>query len=103
MSTIIPIGSIIASFVYEKSNNLKGYKEMDDMTIKEVIKNEGYLGHEVFSKNEKYIFISYWKDIKSIQKWKNNKLHIEAKKMGNTWYKSYKIQISELQNNYNLD
>jgi heme-degrading monooxygenase HmoA len=103
MSTIIPKGSIIASFVYEKSNNLKGYKEMDDMTIKEVIKNEGYLGHEVFSKNEKYIFISYWKDIKSIQKWKNNKLHIEAKKMGNIWYKSYKIQISELQNNYNLD
>ena len=103
MSTIIPKGSIIASFVYEKSNNLKGYKEMDDMTIKEVIKNEGYLGHEVVSKNEKYIFISYWKDIKSIQKWKNNKLHIEAKKMGNTWYKSYKIQISELQNNYNLD
>jgi heme-degrading monooxygenase HmoA len=103
MSTIIPKGSIIASFVYVKSNNLKGYKEMDDMTIKEVIKNEGYLGHEVFSKNEKYIFISYWKDIKSIQKWKNNKLHIEAKKMGNTWYKSYKIQISELQNNYNLD
>ena len=103
MSTIIPKGSIIASFIYEKSNNLKGYKEMDDMTIKEVIKNECYLGHEVFSKNEKYIFISYWKDIKSIQKWKNNKLHIEAKKMGNTWYKSYKIQISELQNNYNLD
>ena len=103
MSTIIPKGSIIASFVYEKSNNVKGYKEMDDMTIKEVIKNEGYLGHEVFSKNEKYILISYWKDIKSIQKWKNNKLHIEAKKMGNTWYKSYKIQISELQNNYNLD
>ena len=52
---------------------------------------------------EKYIFISYWKDFDSIQKWKNNELHIEAKKMGNTWYKSYKLQISELQNNYNLD
>jgi len=103
MPIVIPKGTSIASIIYEKSTNLEGYKEMDDMTIKEVSKNKGYIGHEVFSKNEKHIFISYWEDLESIQKWKNNKLHIEAKKMGNTWYKSYKLQISELQNNYNLD
>ena len=73
MSTIIPKGSIIASFVYEKSNNLKGYKEMDDMTIKEVIKNEGYLGHEVFSKNEKYIFIGF---IISLREFKQESFYI---------------------------
>ena len=103
MSTKISKGSIIASFIYEKSTNLKGYEEMDLLTINEVKKNDGYLGHELFSTSEKNIFISYWKDIESIEKWKNNSLHIKAKKMGPVWYKSYKVQISELKNDYDLD
>ena len=72
MSIIIPKGSIIASFIYEKSNNLKGYEKMNELTISEVNRNEGHLGNELFSNDEKYIFISYWKDFDSIQKWKNN-------------------------------
>ena len=80
MSTKISKGSIIASFIYEKSTNLKGYEEMDLLTINEVKKNDGYLGHELFNSNEKNIFISYWKDMKSIEKWKNNSLHIKAKR-----------------------
>ena len=103
MSTKISKGSIIASFIYEKSTNLKGYEEMDVLTINEVKKNDGYLGHELFNSNEKNIFISYWKDMKSIEKWKNNSLHIKAKSMGKVWYKSYKIQISHLQNDYILE
>ncbi|MGA0957105.1 MAG: hypothetical protein ACO3R7_04995 [Flavobacteriaceae bacterium] len=41
--------------------------------------------------------------MKSIEKWQNNSLHIRAKRMGSVWYKSYKIQISELQNDYVLE
>ena len=51
MSTKISKGSIIASFIYEKSTNLKGYEEMDLLTISEVKKNDGYLGHELFNSN----------------------------------------------------
>lgn len=103
MRTTIPKGSIIASFIYEKSSNLKGYEEMNLLTIEEVNKNEGHLGNELFSNDEKYIFISYWKDLESIEKWKNNKLHISAKKMAGTWYTKYKMQISKLQNDYTLE
>ena len=103
MSTKISKGSIIASFIYEKSTNLNGYEEMDLLTINEVKKNDGYLGHELFNSNEKNIFISYWKNMKSIERWKNNSLHIKAKSMGTVWYKSYKIQISHLQNDYILE
>jgi len=103
MSIIIPRGSIIASFIYEKSSNLEGYEEMDRLTLKEVSNNNGYLGHEVFTRDKKNIFISYWKDFESLEIWKKNSLHIKAKKMGETWYKSYKIQISKLHNNYILD
>ena len=38
MSTKISKGSIIASFIYEKSTNLEGYEEMDLLTIYEVKK-----------------------------------------------------------------
>ena len=55
MSTKISKGSIIASFIYEKSTNLKGYEEMDLLTISEVKKNDGYLGHELFNSNENFI------------------------------------------------
>ena len=103
MSTLIPRGSIIASFIYEKSKNLIGYDEMDKMTLDEVNKNNGYLGHEVYSKKNKNIFISYWKDQESIDQWRHNNLHIKAKKMGPTWYKSYKVQISKLELDYILD
>ncbi|MBL6677946.1 MAG: hypothetical protein ISQ43_03800 [Flavobacteriaceae bacterium] len=103
MSTKISKGSIIASFIYEKSTNLKGYEEMDLLTISEVKNNDGYLGHELFDTNKKNIFISYWKEMKSIEKWQNNSLHIRAKSMGPVWFKSYKIQISELHNDYVLE
>jgi len=53
MSTKISKGSIIASFIYEKSTNLKGYEEMDLLTISEVKNNDGYLGHELFDINKK--------------------------------------------------
>lgn len=55
---------------------------MDELTINEVSKNIGYIGHEVFEKDRKNIFISYWKDLDSIKKWKFNKLHKKAKKKG---------------------
>ena len=35
---LIPSGSTLATFVYEKSSNLDGYEEMDKLTINEVKK-----------------------------------------------------------------
>ena len=61
MNSIIPKGSIIASFVYEKSSNLDGYEDMDKKTLEEVKKIDGYLGHEVFGDGHRNIFLSYWR------------------------------------------
>ena len=66
MNSIIPKGSIIASFVYEKSSNLDGYEDMDKKTLEEVKKIDGYLGHEVFGDGHRNIFLSYWRDEDSI-------------------------------------
>jgi len=97
---VIPKGAIIASFVYEKSSNLDGYEEMDKLTLEHVKKNDGYLGHEVYGDGKKNIFHSYWRNKKSIEDWKNNSIHKEAKNKGKKCYKSYKILFSVLQNDY---
>ena len=90
---------------YSKSNSNSQIIDVPflDLIPDEVKNNEGYLGHELIKTNEKNMFISYWKDLESIELWKNNKLHIKAKAMGPVWYDSYKIQISKLINNYNLE
>ena len=100
---VIPKGAIIASFVYEKSSNLDGYEEMDKLTLEHVKKNDGYLGYEVYGDGKKNIFLSYWRDKKSIEDWKNNSIHKEAKNKGKKWYKSYKMLFSVLQNDYILN
>jgi heme-degrading monooxygenase HmoA len=44
------------------------------------------------------MFISYWKDMESIQAWGRHPKHLEAKKLGiQRWYKSYNSMIAEVQ------
>ncbi len=102
MAKLIPKGSTIVSFIYKFSNDLDGYEVMDKLTIKEVKKNKGYLGHEVFKDLDRNIFLSYWKDGNSIKDWKNNNIHKLAKKEGTKWYEYFNLQISELKNDYYL-
>ena len=45
---LIPSGSTLATFIYEKSSDLNGYEEMDKLTINEVKKIDGFLGSELF-------------------------------------------------------
>lgn len=44
--------------------------------------------------------ISYWKDLESIQRWKENEEHLKAQELGKTkWYESYTIEIVKILNN----
>ena len=83
-------------FSYTLSDNLVGYKEMDQKTLNAVKDIEGYLGYEKFGDGANNVFISYWKDKEAINRWKKNTLHLSAKKKGSNWYKSYRIQITEV-------
>jgi heme-degrading monooxygenase HmoA len=43
------------------------------------------------------MFISYWKDMESIQAWGAHPIHQEAKALGmKRWYKSYTSMIAEV-------
>ncbi len=65
--------------------------------------NKGFLGIES-ARNDLGITISYWTDLNSIQKWKNNLEHIEAQKLGKEiWYKKYKIRSCKVEKDYDLE
>ena len=88
-------------FSYELSDSLDGYSDMDIKTIDEVQKIDGYLGYEKYGDGKQNSFISYWKNLDSINIWKDNLLHIKAKKEGPRWYKNYRIQIVEIHEDIN--
>jgi heme-degrading monooxygenase HmoA len=47
------------------------------------------------------ISVSYWDNEEQIKKWRQNKEHMEAQTRGKEkWYKSYSVQIVEIQRQY---
>ncbi len=75
---------------------------MDAATFDEIQKMEGYLGFEAF-RNEKgfCVNISYWKDLNSLMKWRNNLLHQKAQEFGKEkWYQNYKLRICTVERDY---
>lgn len=86
-------------FSYRRSNKLEGYAEMDEKTLQLVQQQPGYLGYEVTGDGKEHaIFISYWKDLASIEAWRKNSTHQQAKQKGKTqWYDWYHSQICKVE------
>ena len=85
-------------FVSEKSNNLEGFYEMDEIILELAKKEDGFLGYETVGNPPHNLFVSYWKDMDAIEKWKHNTLHVEAKKEGyNKWYNRLLTQICKVE------
>lgn len=92
-----PTAPFIASiFNYYLSDHLEGYAEYDEKTLALVKTIPGYLGYESMKHEGRGTFISYWKDMESVQIWAAHPIHIEAKKLGLTWYKYYHSMIAEV-------
>ncbi|HLP12788.1 MAG TPA: hypothetical protein VK177_12715 [Flavobacteriales bacterium] len=85
-------------FLSTRSKNLDGYADMDEKTIEKVKLLDGFLGYESIKNGEDGIFISYWASMESIEKWKNDSLHMEAKNMGYAkWYDRLVTQICKVE------
>tara|TARA_R110002095_G_scaffold131203_3_gene113977 strand:- start:912 stop:1154 length:243 start_codon:yes stop_codon:yes gene_type:complete len=59
----------------------------------------GFLGAESFrSPDNRGVTISYWKDLPSIQAWKENPEHQTAQRLGKQqWYLNYTIEIAKVE------
>ncbi len=80
----------------------KGYAEMAQKMEELAKKQEGFLGIET-AKSELGITVSYWKDLRSILRWKKNAEHLQAQKKGKEeWYSWYKIRISLILREYDF-
>lgn len=80
-------------FASTKSDNLEGYKEMDELTLNLAQEQPGFLGYESVNNNNTGIFISYWENMDSINNWRKNSTHLLAKAQAEKWYKRYLSQI----------
>ncbi len=68
------------------------------MTMLELARKQpGFLGVES-AREQIGITVSYWSDLESIKKWKENAEHREAQKMGiEKYYTSFKTRIAKVE------
>ncbi len=96
-----PYYAVIFTSVATENNT--GYSEMAEIMEELAQQQEGYLGIES-ARNEIGITVSYWKDLESIRKWKQNIDHLEAQRKGRaSWYKSYTVRIALVEREYSFE
>ena len=89
-------------FTSERSNIDEGYADTAILMEELAKKQEGFLGVES-ARSEIGITVSYWKDLESIKKWKQNLEHLVAQEKGRRdWYKSYTTRICLVEREYSF-
>jgi len=83
----------------------EGYDKMNELTITELDSIEGYLGYEAFRDENGFgVNVSYWKDMESLKRWRDNTLHQKAQELGKEkWYKNYKLRICRVERDYEFE
>lgn len=90
-----PYFAVIFTSVRTEGDN--GYAEMADRMVELAQMQDGFLGVES-ARNEIGINVSYWRDMESIQKWKENADHQIAQEYGREkWYKTFKTRIARVE------
>lgn len=89
-------------FVNQRTELDDGYTTMAKRMVELAQKQHGYLGIEnVREDSGKGITVSYWKDMDSIKKWKQDTEHQIARKLGkDKWYEDYQLQIAKVEHGY---
>jgi len=96
-----PYFAVIFTSVRTKGDN--GYSEMADQMLELARQQEGFLGVES-ARNEIGITVSYWRDLESIRKWRENFEHTVARKKGRKeWYQSFKVRIAKVERDYGFE
>ncbi len=96
-----PYYAVIFTSVRTEIDN--GYSVMSDRMVGLATLQDGFLGMES-ARNETGITVSYWKDLDSIKKWRENLEHTVAREKGRSeWYKSFKARIALVERDYEFD
>jgi heme-degrading monooxygenase HmoA len=75
---------------------------MSDQMFELAQKQDGFLGVES-AREDLGISVSYWRDLESIRKWKENADHVIARRKGREiWYKSFSTRIALVESEYHF-
>lgn len=87
-------------FTSIRTDGDQGYAEMADRMVELASLQDGFLGVES-ARNNLGITVSYWRDLASIQKWKDHTEHLLAREKGRTeWYSQFKTRICLVERDY---
>jgi heme-degrading monooxygenase HmoA len=93
-----PYFAVIFTSLRTEGDN--GYALMSDKMIALAQSQDGFLGVES-AREETGITVSYWRDLESIHRWKENTEHTLARAKGrSTWYQSFKVRIARVDHDY---
>jgi heme-degrading monooxygenase HmoA len=96
-----PYFAVIFTSVRTDGDN--GYSEISARMVELVKDQDGFLGMES-ARNEIGITVSYWRDLESIKKWRENMEHTFAREKGRSdWYQSFKVRIAKVERDYGFE
>ena len=79
-----------------------GYSDIAKRMVELASAQEGFLGVES-AREEIGITVSYWRDLESIKKWKENAEHSIAQVKGRKiWYELFKVRIARVEKEYSF-
>ncbi|MGY8768689.1 MAG: antibiotic biosynthesis monooxygenase family protein [Pirellulales bacterium] len=75
------------------------YAQMANHMEKLAKQQPGYLGIETAKNEEGFgITVYYWKDLASIEAWREQTEHLQAQQLGKArWYKKFEIKITKVE------
>lgn len=89
-------------FTSVRTTVTEDYEEMGQKMADLAKEQEGFLGIES-ARNDIGITVSYWKDLESIRKWKQNLEHLDAQRKGRAnWYENYTVRIALVEREYDF-
>lgn len=90
-------------FTTTRTEGDNGYSEMSEKMFELASRQDGFLGVES-ARDNTGITVSYWRDLESIKKWKDNPEHSIARNRGRSeWYKCYKTRIAKVERDYEFE
>ena len=88
-------------FISRKGSKLEGYQELDDLLMTEAHNQPGFLGYSSKGTPDSGIFISYWKDMESIDLWRQHQEHQYAKTQAYArWYDYLHSMICKVESSH---
>jgi len=96
-----PYYAVIFSSVRTEGDD--GYSEMSEKMVALAAVQDGFLGMES-ARAGLGITVSYWRDLDSIKKWRENTDHSVARGKGRSdWYKCFKTRIAKVERDYGFE